>query len=82
MGNISISCRREYFCVLTAARSPILAWLYGAVIDPVLAPLPSEPGLADTVEVINVVHTLPVVGTGRIYAIINVDFAKLASPAR
>ena len=67
--------------LLTAARSPILARLYGAVIDPVLAPLPSEPGLADAVEVIDVVHALPVVRTGRIHAIINVDLAKLASPA-
>ena len=67
--------------LLTAACSSVLARLDGAVVDPVLAPLPGESRLADAVEVVHGIHALSVVGTWRVHAVVNVDLAKLPSPS-
>ena len=66
---------------LTAACSSVLARLDGAVVDPVLAPLPGESGLADAVEVVDGIHTLSIVGARRVHAVVNIDLAKLSSPS-
>ena len=47
-----------------------------------LAPLPGESGFADAVVVVDGVHALPVVGARRVGAVVNVELAKLPSPAR
>ena len=67
--------------LLTAACSYVLARLDGAVVDPVLAPLAGESGLADAVVVVDGVHALSVVGAWRVHAVVNVDLTKLPSPA-
>ena len=69
------------YYVLTTASSSVLARLDGAVVDPVLAPLAGEAGLADAVVVVDGVHALSVVGAGRVHAVVDVELAKLSCPA-
>ena len=72
---------RWSFSLLTTACSAVLAWLDGAVVDPVLAPLPGKSRFADAVKVVDGVDALSVVGARRVDAVVNVELAKLPSPA-